>query len=471
MVLSLGLLLVFLSLFLKKTYEDELATLKRESTLLFVNSVHGIQGQMLNKVLFQDVRVKNGGLEQQFTMRLPRKQAGDSLKVLTFVQDRILLTEQGNSQWKETHIPLGEPMAINSDIKGSLSAIVAMGGQDSIKLAIPDSARVLVLLEENFGQAVQNAGLPVQFELLPLKADSSNLKGGFIAGSYTDLASGEQYEAALSGYRPYLLRQMLPQLLFSVLLFACVALAFGFIFRTMRQQQRLAEQKNDFIRNVTHELKTPIATVSVAVEALQNFDALQDPARTREYLDISRLELSRLSLLVDKVLRMSLFEKGEQDLKLEPVDLKSLVEEILGSMKLQFEKQGARVGFQTDGADFSFRGDRMHLASVVYNLLDNALKYSPLKPDIAVDLAQEPGQITLQVRDKGIGIPAAYRDKVFEKFFRVPTGDVHNVKGHGLGLSYVAGVVSQHGGRIELDSAAGEGTCFRILLPAGARSA
>ncbi|HPI09016.1 MAG TPA: HAMP domain-containing sensor histidine kinase, partial [Saprospiraceae bacterium] len=226
------------------------------------------------------------------------------------------------------------------------------------------------------------------------------------------------------------------------------------------------ELKNDFIRNMTHELKTPIATVSVAVEALQNFDALQNPQRTQEYLDIAGIELNRLSLLVDKVLRVSMFEKQEPELRREPLDLKLLVQDILHSMRLQFEKHHAQVQFLPESGDYSVSGDRLHLSSVVYNLLDNALKYGSEHPVIRVGMSHRDGQLSLQVQDNGVGIPAAYQGRVFEKFFRVPTGDVHNVKGHGLGLSYVAGVVRLHGGSIGLESREKAGSTFTILLPA-----
>lgn len=212
------------------------------------------------------------------------------------------------------------------------------------------------------------------------------------------------------------------------------------------------ELKNDFIRNMTHELKTPIATVSVAVEALQKFDALQNPQRTQEYLDIAGMELNRLSLLVDKVLRISLFEKQEPVLRSEPIDLKILVEEILTPMRLQFEKCRAQVQILPEGNFFALKGDRLHLVSVVYNLLDNALKYSTQHPEIKIGITHGNQQLSLRVEDNGIGIPQAFQARTFEKFFRVPTGDVHHVKGHGLGLSYVAGVVRLHGGSIEVES-------------------
>jgi signal transduction histidine kinase len=273
------------------------------------------------------------------------------------------------------------------------------------------------------------------------------------------------FAAQLLHYNNYLLQKNLPQLLFSLLLTGITILSFALIYNNLRRQQRLTALKNDFISNITHELKTPIATVSVAVEALRNFNALQNPQLTREYLDISKNELNRLTMLVDKVLKMSVFEQKALELNLEIVDVADLLQQIMTSMKLQFEKYQAQVNIQTSGTDFIITADRLHLTSVVYNLLDNALKYSREEPQINVHLEQQNGHFNLFVQDNGIGIAPAYQQRIFDKFFRVPTGDVHNVKGYGLGLHYVASVVQQHGGSIVVESTAGRGSCFKIILP------
>jgi two-component system phosphate regulon sensor histidine kinase PhoR len=245
---------------------------------------------------------------------------------------------------------------------------------------------------------------------------------------------------------------------------AFTLLSFLLLYRNLQRQRRLADIKNEFISNITHELKTPIATVSVAIEALRSFNASMDPQKSKEYLDISANELQRLSLLVDKVLKLSMFEKKEVDLKYEPLDMKDLVAEVTASMRLQSEKHQAAVHISAEG-DTRVQGDRLHLVSVIFNLLDNALKYSNGSPRIDMKVAGNDSKLKLSVSDNGIGIPAEYRNKIFDKFFRVPTGNLHNAKGYGLGLSYVAHVVQKHQGTIQVETAEGGGSCFIITLP------
>ncbi len=273
------------------------------------------------------------------------------------------------------------------------------------------------------------------------------------------------FHLAIENKFTYLLKKLTLPILFSLLLVGITVVSFVLLYRNLVRQRRLAELKNEFISNVTHELKTPIATVGVAIEALKNFNAIHDPQRTKEYLDISQNELQRLSLLVDKVLKLSMFEKKEMELKKEQFDCKLLAEEVINSMKLQFEKYHAQVNLDTEGENFIVEADKLHITSVIYNLLDNALKYSRENPVIDVQLKSNPETIEFSVSDNGIGIPPAYKEKVFDKFFRVPTGDRHNIKGYGLGLSYVAEVIKRHHGNVNVESELGKGSTFTAKFP------
>lgn len=313
-----------------------------------------------------------------------------------------------------------------------------------------------------YSKKLQEQKLNIPFEVLR-QAPAHNEKQDFVRRPFA-IESFEGYKLELGNAFAYLTRQVSMPILFSFFLVGLSILAFVLLYRNLLRQHRLAEMKNELISNITHELKTPIATVGVAIEALKNFNAIQDPERTKEYLDISQNELERLSLLVDKVLKLSMFENHYIEINKEVVDLEEVVKEVIQSLKLQAQKNNATIAVHTAG-NLLVRGDRLHLVSVVFNLLDNALRYNKGSADIQVSLEATPEQVILKVADNGVGIPQQYKNRIFDKFFRVPSGNTHNAKGHGLGLSYVAQVVSQHQGTISVESQEGNGSTFTIFLP------
>ncbi len=326
--------------------------------------------------------------------------------------------------------------------------------QDSIRLEELDSA---------YSSALEKQKLKVPFSIERMEGKERHHEPVFNEVTI-GFAKPVTYRLQLGSSVSYLLKQIAQPILFSILLLGITILSFVLLYRNLLKQRRLAELKNEFISNITHELKTPIATVGVAIEALKNFNAIDNPQRTREYLDISQNELQRLSLLVDKVLKLSMFEKQGIELKYETLDLREIVNEVSESLKLQLEKYRAQLTVAAEG-DLIMQGDKLHLLSVVFNLLDNALKYSKENPVIQVELKGAEDSVILSVKDNGIGIPTAYKGKIFDKFFRVPHGDTHNAKGYGLGLSYVAQVVERHKGAIEVQGEPGEGANFIITLP------
>jgi len=220
-----------------------------------------------------------------------------------------------------------------------------------------------------------------------------------------------------------------------------------------------------FVNNMTHELKTPISTVAVALEVLGNYGAINDPQKSKEYIDIAQHEVNRLNMLIDKVLKMSMFENGVIKMSKEEVDLKKIVNAILASMKLHFDKYQVKIDFNCIGEKFTITGDAVHITNVIYNLIDNAIKYSKDNPKINLNLFSKKDTLELTVTDNGIGIPKEDVTKIFAQFYRVPSDNVHDVKGHGLGLNYVQSIIEEHNGKISVESEFGKGSSFIIKLP------
>ncbi|GEP92829.1 hypothetical protein CTE07_44740 [Chitinophaga terrae (ex Kim and Jung 2007)] len=277
-------------------------------------------------------------------------------------------------------------------------------------------------------------------------------------------ASNLFVQATFESPLQFILQKMIWTLLSSVVLLTLTTISFIYMLRTILKQKRLSEVKNDFINNMTHELKTPIATVSAAVEALQNFNALSDQRKTQTYLDISKNELQRLSDLVEKVLHIAAEEKEDVELFREEADLNEIIDNILSNHQLKASKL-IQVRYDNNLAGKLVLIDKVHLGNAINNLVDNAIKYSKEPVQLYVQTSLENGILKIKVKDNGIGIPKVYHHNIFDKFFRVPTGDLHNVKGFGLGLSYVQKIVTMHGGSIHVHSEPDKGSEFTIIIP------
>jgi len=273
-------------------------------------------------------------------------------------------------------------------------------------------------------------------------------------------------DLSLANNTLFIAKKMQWVLLASLIIMGTTAWAFWYMLRTIFQQKRWSAIKNDFFNNMTHEFKTPIATVSLAVEALKNEGIVHDAQRLDEYLMICDHELKRISAMIDKVLKMAAFERSEVSLSFQSTSVKELVMRVITTMQPQITRKQADVYTSFSEHIPPVVMDADHMANVLYNLIENSLKYTTAAPKIKLECLYD-GEETLQftVSDNGIGIPAAYHDKVFENFFRVPTGDIHDVKGFGMGLSYVRTIVGMHQGTIELKSKRHEGSTFIITLP------
>lgn len=490
MVSSLLLLLAFQSIWLKEAYQKQEDLLEEQTDNLFIKTVRNMQDSLTNKLFAASLAHFKGDtsfafikMEQQFEANEAHLFRGskeimiDTASISTLVirtDDSLQLNWEGlpPAEHRASKVRLKTKKETSQEVprflKNIILSVTATDSFDQFPFPLHRDSLALDSLSHRYATALLASDIDLAFNLNRISIGDKNpvLRNELITSQISgDIPEDHYYYAAFPNSRRFLLQKIVPDILLSILLTFLTTLSFVLVFQNMKKQQRLTALKNDLISNITHELKTPITTVGVAIEALSSFDALKDPARTREYLEISRNELKRLSILVDKVLKTALFGEEEMELKLEKVDLKQLINEILNSMKLQFEKFTATIQFTVEGGSFMVNADRIHLTSVIYNLLDNALKYGSLQPSIAVNLVLQNDKLQLQVQDNGIGIPPEFKDKIFQKFFRVPTGDKHDIKGHGLGLNYVANVIRRHHGNIAVESEPGKGSIFTIKLP------
>jgi two-component system phosphate regulon sensor histidine kinase PhoR len=240
---------------------------------------------------------------------------------------------------------------------------------------------------------------------------------------------------------------------------------FGYTVNILFRQKRLSEIKNDFINNMTHELKTPISTIGLSSEMILRNDFSEDSEKLKRYASIIFKENKRLETQVERVLNVAKLDQEKVVLKKEQMNLHELIEEAKESFDFNQLEKGGQLTLHLQATHHLLNADQVHLTNVIYNLLDNAVKYCAITPDIHVYTKDSKKGIQLEFQDNGIGIKREDIKLIFDKFYRVPTGNLHDVKGFGLGLFYVKLIVEAHGGKIDVRSKLGEGTSFLIWLP------
>ncbi len=337
-----------------------------------------------------------------------------------------------------------------------------------------------VLLDSVLKASMHEAGIPLPFAYGILSPRRDSVLVANPAGAAQDLRATEfhaplfhlafgapQGELAVyfSGREAYLFGQLWPALTASVIFIAIIALCFAYTVRTIMRQQRLAAGMVEFVNNMTHEFKTPIATITLATEAIRRPDVIRSSARVGKYNGMIAEETLRMKNQVDRILQMAVVEEGDYELSLTGVDMDAVIRAAVGSAALGVESRGGSITCALGAERHVIRGDAVHLASVVHNILDNASKYSPGAPVITVSTANDGAWLVVRVKDRGIGIPPEHIQRVFDKYYRVPTGNLHEVKGFGLGLSYVRLLVEAHGGTITLKSLPEEGTEVEMRFP------
>jgi len=265
--------------------------------------------------------------------------------------------------------------------------------------------------------------------------------------------------------KKFIIAEMGTMFITSVLLIFIVIFLFGLTVKSLIKEKTIAEHTTDFLNNMTHEFKTPLTNISLAAKMIQREASVKKEDKMMHYSSIIFDENEKLKQQVEQVLSMTALEKGEIPLQQELIDFHDLINDSIKQLSLQIENKGCNISLQLDAEKSIIFGDKLHWRNAISNLIDNAIKYSPIKPELNIKTSNSGNSIVLEIRDNGIGIRKEFQQKVFDKFFRVPTGDLHNVKGFGLGLAYIKKIVEMHSGTINLESELNEGTSFIITLP------
>jgi len=250
-------------------------------------------------------------------------------------------------------------------------------------------------------------------------------------------------------------------MLFSLFIFSTFALSLYFIIR----QKKISEMKSDFINNMTHEFKTPIATISLAADTITNSKVINDENSIRHFIGMIKKENSRMNKQVETILQIASLDKKEIEFNFENTSLHDIIERAVETIEIQVQQRQGTINVELKATNDMIFGDAEHLTSLIHNLLDNAIKYSPETPEISVLTENAGNGVILSVEDKGIGMSKSVQSKIFERFYRQSSGNIHDVKGFGLGLNYVRAIVDAHKGEITVISELGKGSRFEIYLP------
>ena len=387
-------------------------------------------------------------------------------------QDSLLFSEWG--EYGSPHSEIMEQAGFLEDIlDGTMSVDIVAGIEERVDVLILDSL-IRHELEARGVKAKFYHGIFNKFhqpELLTA-VNAEYKERLFSEGYKIQLFLNDTYQdpSFLRIYFPhakrYLVTTMWVMLSISAVLILLIMYAFTHTISTIYRQKKLSLIKNDFINNMTHELKTPISTISLACEALADPDMMQSQKQMKTFVGMISTENKRLGALVENVLRSAILDKGDMVLRIESLNMHDLIKEVIKNIAIQVKKKGGTISTDLLAVSPVIQVDRIHLTNLVYNLIDNAIKYSLDNPEVTITSEDRDGGVLLTFKDNGIGISRENQKKIFDRLYRVPTGNVHDVKGFGLGLSYVQAIVERHHGEINVVSELNKGSNFIIYLPA-----
>ena len=472
MIISLLLLTAFVAYWLRSQYRSEKEQMLNElsgfydatydemiDTLLFRSYVHPVISGRNTFIARRD----SAGPDTVIVRR-----PGNDPGTIRWKSNNIITVNirQGADTLKPLHDSLVAGGMTDDMILRSVRLIVQRAG-DSSRVTVPHATDFALdidtgLFRKRFNQRMNDAGMTFPFAWRETDQDSVRsevrkfIPLGPVPGSSLPVGF-------VSAYTGYLMAGIIPQIIFGVLLLFLVALAFLLSYRNIHEHMILNRLRNEFIANIAHELRTPVATLSVALESLGRYNLRQEPGLLDEYLRLASLETHRLGELIDRVLDQTVLEDNSQLLNRSITDINTLLAGVIDIMRPR--TANGTVSLTTDDEKALVNGDPLLLRGVFVNLVDNSIKYCDKDPVIEIHSYHKGDSIVIEINDNGPGIPEEYQGKIFEKFFRLPTDNVHNVKGYGLGLSFAAHVVTLHGGTVTVRNLS-QGCSFIITLPA-----
>jgi two-component system, OmpR family, phosphate regulon sensor histidine kinase PhoR len=340
----------------------------------------------------------------------------------------------------------------------------------AVNLRIPLEADVLEhYLKEEFKK--QNLNTPFEFGIYDCESQKI-VYGSYIDANFEESNVSTKPLPKTDKYLNYFgvrfpsktsyLASRLDIWLISSLITLVVTVFFGYAMFVILRQKRLSEVQRDFVNNMTHEFQTPISTIRIATDVLSNAKIAEQPERLKKYVQIIRQENNRLKTQVETVLNTAKLERGKMELDIQLQELHSLINEVTEGVEIELQEC---LKIELNASKSSIYADRTQLLSLIRNLIENAIKYSKKPPAIHIKTENIGDTLVFSVSDKGIGIPQESIDKIFKKFYRVPTGNLHNVKGFGLGLSYVSEIIKAHKWQINVTSEVGQGSTFKVTMP------
>lgn len=424
-------------------------------------------------------KTKGGIRTKQISQEVFTINAMDSIKIPSITQklfDTSIISSQYTYNKQAKAISLG----LDLDTKYENKTVFVESVIDKlIRIEIPFEERISQnMLDSIIRQELTRKGISTNFEFnVTNEKDSSIYRSLKFNTKHNGLKLKQQlfpndffsHRFYLTIYFPelkfYVAQSISTLTVTTILLTLLIIFTFSASLLIIFKQKKLSEIKNDFVNNMTHELKTPISTISLAAQMI-NDKGIPTERKNFPYLGgIIADESKRLGLQVEKVLQMAIFEKGKIKLKLKEIDLHTIINKVAGNINLQIQSRSGSLKLELNAQETTIIADEVHITNVVNNLLDNALKYSNDTPEITISTQNVTNGVVFSVKDNGIGITQENVKKIFDQFYRVPTGNIHNVKGFGLGLSYVKKITEAHGGKIWVESEFGIGSKFSVYLP------